>query len=141
MKLTNKNEKKRFFRKIRRFSLWIRTDTLRNHFFRIQRSKLSVSVQFSRGFHHLGPARSTQIGTPLVNQTYATGERISSSYVRPRIFIEGSFEPSDHGEKIYVCPLLHRSPSLSNSAFVEDYQASNKSIFTFLLNSHFDVRS
>ena len=32
---------------------------------------------------------------PLVKQTYATGKRISSSYVRPRILIEASFEPSD----------------------------------------------
>jgi hypothetical protein len=47
---------------------------------------------------------------PLVKQTYVTGERNSSSSVRPTIFIDASFEPSDHGEKSYVCPLLHRNP-------------------------------
>jgi hypothetical protein len=57
-------EQTRFFPKIRRFSLLMSTDTHRNHLFRIHRSKLSVSVQFSKGFHHPGLVRPTRPGTP-----------------------------------------------------------------------------
>ena len=69
-------------------------------------------MQFSKVFDHLGLVPPTRIGAPLMKQTHATGECISSSSARPRILIQATFNLLDQREKNYECSLLEDFPLL-----------------------------